>query len=1046
MSDYGSQADARNASDEELLSAQRAEERKRAASNLIHGFYRLVKACMLHSETNQAVQSLLPVAVSAVGDFCQAAQTDAAVILFAGETVFIGAQILRASRETYGVAQELGAYLETVGATELTFERGITNSNIGVFARRLAEAQRDRNVAAGLLDSNLPGVRLRRVTGMQGDGPLELDDSPVARVGRTYAAAILIVRSLYADLRRGETRLPQRVKRVAQKLVALAEEDPRLLVALATSPSAEGDMAAIAVNSAILCLMLVRQLTTDRMTLATITMTALLYDSARVRLTTSAETAVTRNLNDAEADALPASAVVAFTALGRLHGPSLPRAVVAYEAYYLQRSARLGPVYRGLRQPTVLSRILATARTFAELRVPVKGGAPLRLDDVIQLLSNRCTDATERTYVKLLLGALGFFPTGSLVELSTGEMAVVMAAPERPVDFARPPVRVLYDEGGNLLEEPFDIDLAAPARKGAPLRVIRRPIDAGDQEMKAMRAFAMAAIAQKPAPSASATPRPTQTKPAQRSQVLAPEVQAPARKPAANEARAANEGWSPEPARPAAREPIPFDPEPLLPLESLAVVQGPPLHDQDETTLTGPLETPDLAPDPVLEDARRSYMQGRGADVTAARGEVRQGSPERAPAQASPAAQRPAARAAEPGITVQRPSTEPSPRSPSRVSRPLIPRDETDGPPPQARPGGEPPPRQARPGGEPPPRQARPGGEPPPRQPQAATPAPRRSDALGSYSVAQPRKSASPEASPAPPAARPAAKPAAPALRPAPLLTDTDKLLAAYLSEGAVDIASISSIKRPPNEPSRPEPPKRPAAPTAREPARPAPGAARTSPQAPPSPSPVASPTRERSVPATASRPLIPREEAGATRPAPAPEKPSRTPAYGMAPVRPAAKPSTPLPREEEAPPSVAPTRMIQWSQGAPAIPPPPASSDHGPISVPPPSGVPTRHFDWNQEALLEQEAGPITPRATAAEAPAESEPVPPSRNPTRAFQWARDAGPATAPPPPTAPNPGSPLSEPPPSFHPTRAIKWASTEAFLAGLESLPAGDGDDE
>lgn len=1016
MSDYGSQADARHLSDEDQLSAQRAEERKRAATQLVHGFYRLVKACMLHSETNQAVQSLLPVAVSAVGDFCQAAQTDAAVMLFAGETVFIGAQILRASRETYGVAQELGAYLETVGATEVTFERGITNNNVGVFARRLAEAQRDRNVAASLLESNLPGIRLRRVTGMQGDGPLELDDSPVARVGRTYAAAILIVRSLYVDLRRGEQRLPQRVKRVAQKLVALAEEDPRLLVALATSPSAEGDMAAIAVNSAILCLMLVRQLTSDRMTLATITMTALLFDAARVRLTTSAETAVTRNLNDAEADALPASAVVALTALGRLHGPSLPRAVVAYEAHYLQRAARLGPVYRGMRQPTVLGRILATARTFCELRVPVKGGVPLRLDDVIQLLSNRATDATERTYLKLLIGALGFFPTGSLVELSTGEMAVVMAAPERPVDFARPPVRVLYDEGGNLLDEPFDLDLAAPLRKGAPIRLIRRPIEAGDQEMKAMRAFAMAAVATKAAPAAVAPPKPTQAKLAPRSQALASEVHEPARKPSTDEGRRVTGSWGAEPARPPTREPIPLDPEPLLPLESLAVVQGPPLHDQDETTLTGPLEPPDVGPDPGLEDARRSYLQAGGSGAAPARGEAREGGPARAPTEASPPAHRPAAKAPEPGIAAQRPSAEASPRSPSRISRPLIPRDDEEAPP-----------------------RPRPGGEPPPRPPSAALQAsPRKSEAHGSYSVAQPRRDrpAAPERAPAPPAAtRPPAKPAAP--RPPPLLTDTDKLLASYLSEGAVDIASISSIKRPPNEPSRSEPAKR------RSDTQPSPEAPR-SPAAP-------------AAPATPSRPLLPREEARPAQPRPAPAKPSRTPAYGMpptAPARPQAKPSAPLAREEEPHPSFAPTRMIQWSQGSPAIPPPPRSSDHGPISVPPPSGVPTRHFDWNQESLLQQEAGPETPRALATESPAEmaaeSEPMPPSRNPTRAFQWAREMGPATAPPPPTAPNPGfahdAPLSEPPASFQPTRAIKWASTEAFLAGLESLPPGDGDDE
>lgn len=1074
-------ADDRNLTDDEVLAQQKAEERRKAATNLIHSVYRVIKACMLHSDTNQAVITLLPQAVAAVGELCQASQTEGAAILFARETVFVGAQILRASRETYATAQELGSFLETIGATELVIDRNITPPQMGVFARSLAEAQRDRNRAAVLMEMGLEGVRLRKVVGTAGDGPLEQDDSPVARVGRIYAAAVLILRGLYQDLRRGEYKLPQRVKRVAQKLVSLAEEDPRILVALSTAPSAEGDVATLAVNTAILCLMITRQLTSDRMTLATITMTALLYDAGRARLTTSnyaGATAVARVLNEEEQDALPSSAVVALTALGRLHGPSLPRAVIAYEATYLQRAGRLGPPYRGIRQPTPLARILATARTFAELRVPVKGGTPLRLEDVIQLLMSRASDATERTFVKLLVGALGFFPTGTLVELNTGEMGVVMASPERPIDFARPPVRILYDEGGNLLDAPFDLDLSRPVRAGEPRRLIRRPIDADDRQMAAMRAFALAAVAPKPkqsAPSAMSnmldpgrmTSRASVER-SSRSQQMRAEQSHPRAEPAPMRVEQASsrieQNHGSGRIEPLSYEPTPA-PEELLPLELAAQVRGPNVHDRDETTLTGPVEDAGQ-PAEELERAKRYYMESNPP-------------PPMAPEPPPPARREERPFASDPALR------------PQRVARPLIPRDDPSHPPP---PG---------------PSTGSRGGVKAPPPPVAQRPLPRD---LGTYSVAQPRverisspgtpsppltpAARSPRPHEAPPRA-PATPVAGPVSPPSPArrtgggsarFTETDKLLAAYLAGSAPESSrpgtgrstagATPRPQRPQGGTPRPYRPYQGGTPRPQRPQGATPRPRAVEPAPPPSPEPryqAPSPPSPQPPPAAAKRPppafaAAPRDPAPFATPArpepsqapraavrprakptvkpaagpptspPAAAKPGETPAYGMRRAIPpkAAVPviRTPLntsPGDDDERPSVAPTRMMQWSRGgegggrtAPAAPP----SEPAPISVPPPSRVPTRHFDWNQQ----QGAPDLEPGFDSL--PPVSEPAPPSRDPTRAFQWAAAA--PTAPPPPEL----DPISEPPPSYKPTRAIKWASTDAFLMGLETQSTPD----
>ena len=159
----------------------------------------------------------------------------------------------------------------------------------------------------------------------------------------------------------------------------------------------------------------------------------------------------------------------------RLHAPRRRRVRGALAS---RRAQRLGPIYRGKRPPSALARILSTARAFCELMAPGPYSTPMGPEDAIQFLSSRAADETELTYVKLLTGALGLFPVGTTVELSTGEIGVVARVPAAAIDFSRPPVRVMYDASGNKLSQPFDVDLAAKAAAGAPERRIQRTFDA----------------------------------------------------------------------------------------------------------------------------------------------------------------------------------------------------------------------------------------------------------------------------------------------------------------------------------------------------------------------------------------------------------------------------------------------------------------------------------------------------------------------------------------------------------------------------------------
>ena len=295
------------------------------AAGVVHGVYRTVKACQFHADvTNDAVTSLTAAAAAAVAEYCAGAASETVALSFLGDAIFVNRQILKGSRDTHALAVELRDLLATCEVTELTLARTIDRAAISNLAKLLADVQRDRSLVPRVTSGELPGVTAGKArfaaTGVS------REESPGQRAARTYATSVLTVQAVLADVRVGKFELPRRIKRVAQQVVARADEDARLLVALAATGGVSLDAATIAVGSAILAVAITRQLTTDRAVLANAAMTALLYDAGRVVLGGgSSAGGVQRTLNDDELDRVPTRTVLALTALGRMHAPARAR-------------------------------------------------------------------------------------------------------------------------------------------------------------------------------------------------------------------------------------------------------------------------------------------------------------------------------------------------------------------------------------------------------------------------------------------------------------------------------------------------------------------------------------------------------------------------------------------------------------------------------------------------------------------------------------------------------------------------------------------------
>ena len=132
------------------------------------------------------------------------------------------------------------------------------------------------------------------------------------------------------------------------------------------------------------------------------------------------------------------------------------------------------PTLRGRRQPTLPSRIVAVADCFDAVTSvrPYRRAEERR--QALALLQAGAGRGFDPHVVRAFVRMMGLFPIGSLVELFTGEIGVVVRNHERLL--AYPTLKLLLDPAGNPCD-PVELDLSEPGGNGAYRWRVRRSVD-----------------------------------------------------------------------------------------------------------------------------------------------------------------------------------------------------------------------------------------------------------------------------------------------------------------------------------------------------------------------------------------------------------------------------------------------------------------------------------------------------------------------------------------------------------------------------------------
>ena len=275
-----------------------------------------------------------------------------------------------------------------------------------------------------------------------------------------------VVERLLEDVRLGRSLNLEGPREVVRELAASVLREPNALLCLSQLKSRGRYTIRHSVNASIFILTFARHLALPREVMNELGLGALLHDIGKLRVPDEI-------LNK------PGKLTKTELELARRHphygkqlldGKSV--GAVAVDLVYNHHERLDGSGYpRGLkgRELSLYARMLAIVDVYDAITSQRVYGDPIPTQDAMRLLYQLRSKSFDARLVEQFIQCLGVYPAGSLVEMDSGEVGVVVKVNE--ADRTRPVVKLLLDGAKRPLDDPPMVDLTRPFGDRAPITI-----------------------------------------------------------------------------------------------------------------------------------------------------------------------------------------------------------------------------------------------------------------------------------------------------------------------------------------------------------------------------------------------------------------------------------------------------------------------------------------------------------------------------------------------------------------------------------------------
>lgn len=347
-------------------------------------------------------------------------------------------------------------------AGSITFLPGVTKDEVAslvMLLNRDEEAAKTQDSADWLVAHGVSHVQVGAVSesleaaaGAQSDDEQEGAGVDSHRVGQeaseVYRLTVEAMRVLEEQVRTGKALEVARARTLADAMLDLMLQDRGAVIALATIRSHDEYTLFHSMNVMILSLGLGTMLPLEAGQLRELGLAALLHDVGKITVPQE----ILRKpgpLTTEEWKAMRRHPTNGAHLLDGLEGAGKAMMIVAFE-HHMRHDLQGYPQPFDRQQLHLFSRVVAIADAYDAMTTMRAYRASLRPDKAVAVLLRESRRAFDPTLVKVFINMLGIYPVGSVVRLSTGEVAVVYEA--NPNDLLRPKVRIAIDENGRKVD------------------------------------------------------------------------------------------------------------------------------------------------------------------------------------------------------------------------------------------------------------------------------------------------------------------------------------------------------------------------------------------------------------------------------------------------------------------------------------------------------------------------------------------------------------------------------------------------------------------
>lgn len=274
-----------------------------------------------------------------------------------------------------------------------------------------------------------------------------------------YKGAVETVINVMGEVRMGKIPQAEPVNNVVNELSESVFSDPNAMLGLTMIKNYDNYLYNHCVNVSIMSLSLAKAMKLDKMEMHAVGVAGLLHDIGKTGVS---EDIIRKpgGLSSEEWDKLKEHPVLGSNIVKRMEKMVEMVGRLVFEHHirydrsgYPQTTDTLHPFSQII---TICDAYdaLTTLRVYQQPHNPV---------EALKIMTNLSGKHFNPETLKTFINMIGLYPVGTLVRLSSGEIGVVTklnhATPFTPM------LKVVFDESGNAVQTPFDLDLSTPAGK-----------------------------------------------------------------------------------------------------------------------------------------------------------------------------------------------------------------------------------------------------------------------------------------------------------------------------------------------------------------------------------------------------------------------------------------------------------------------------------------------------------------------------------------------------------------------------------------------------